>query len=296
MRIAVLSSAESWYFRDLCRAAGGRHTLEPLAFSQLVSTLNVAAAFSAESKGQRLTEFDAVLVRTMPPGSLEQVVFRMDVLGELERRGVVVFNPPRALEVAVDKYLASARLQAAGLCTPRTWICQTAEDAMTGFAALGGDVVLKPLFGGEGRGLTRLNDESLALRAFTMLSQLGAVLYLQEFIPHEGCDLRLMVLGDRVLGIRRCNPHDWRTNISRGAVGGPWERDEQLVELARRAAAAVGAPWAGVDILPARDGRHYVLEVNAVPGWKGLGRTLQVDVAALALDYLESVVSRAQAR
>jgi ribosomal protein S6--L-glutamate ligase len=105
-----------------------------------------------------------------------------------------------------------------------------------------------------------------------------------------------MVLGDRVLGMWRRNPHDWRTNISRGAVGQPWERDDELLELARRAAAAVGAPWAGVDILPARDGRRYVLEVNAVPGWKGLGQTLQVDVAALALDYLESVVSRRQAR
>jgi ribosomal protein S6--L-glutamate ligase len=296
MRIAVLTSPDSWYFRDLRRAAGGRHELTPLPFSQLLSTLNIGANFSAESKGQRLTEFDAILVRTMAPGSLEQVVFRMDVLGELERRGTVVLNPPRALEAAVDKYLASARLQAAGLLTPRTWICQTADDAMQGFAALGGDVVLKPLFGSEGRGLTRLNDESLALRAFKMLSQLGAVLYLQEFIPHESCDLRLMVLGDRVLGIRRCNPHDWRTNISRGAVGQPWERNDELVDLAQRAAAAVGAPWAGVDLLPARDGRHFVLEVNAVPGWKGLAQTLQVDVAALALDYLESVVSRGRER
>jgi ribosomal protein S6--L-glutamate ligase len=290
MRIAVLTSPESWYFRDLVRAAAGRHELTPIPFSRIASALNVGRGFSAASNESPLDDFDAVLVRTMPPGSLEQVVFRMDVLVELERRGVAVINPPRALETAVDKYLASARLQAAGLPTPRTWVCQTADEAMAGFAALGGDVVLKPLFGGEGRGITRLNDESLALRAFKMLAQLGAVLYLQEFIPHEGCDLRLLVLGDRVLGMRRRNPSDWRTNISRGAVGEPWERDEELAALAQRAAAAVGAPWAGVDLLPGRDGSLYVLEVNAVPGWKGLAETLKLDVAALALEFIESVV------
>jgi RimK family alpha-L-glutamate ligase len=290
MRIAVLTSPESWYFRDLQRAAAGRHELAPIPFSRIASSLSPDACFTAESKEMRLDRFDAILVRTMPPGSLEQVVFRMDVLGELERRGPPVINPPRALETAVDKYLTSARLQAAGLPTPRTWVCQTAAEAMAGFAALGGDVVLKPLFGGEGRGITRLDDESLALRAFKMLAELGAVLYLQEFIPHEGFDLRLLVLGDRVLGMRRRNPLDWRTNISRGAVGEPWERDEQLVALARRAADAVGAPWAGVDLLPACEGSVYVLEVNAVPGWKGLAETLQLDVASLALDFVESVV------
>ncbi|HEU5431353.1 MAG TPA: ATP-grasp domain-containing protein, partial [Thermomicrobiales bacterium] len=153
---------------------------------------------------------------------------------------------------------------------------------------LGGDVVLKPLFGAEGRGITRLVDEALALRAFKMLEQLGAVVYLQEFIEHEGADLRLLVIGERVLGMRRRNPLDWRTNISRGAQAEPFEPDAELIELARRAAAAVGAPLAGVDLLPGRDGKLYAIEVNAVPGWKALARALDVDVAKLVLEYVEA--------
>ncbi len=290
MRVAVLTSPQSWYFRDLQRAASARCELTALAFTHVASGLNLDGGFMATSQDRCLDQFDAILVRTMPPGSLEQVVFRMDVLGELERRGKVVLNAPRALEAAVDKYLASARLQAAGLPTPRTWVGQTAEDALMAFEALGGDVVVKPLFGGEGRGITRLNDESLALRAFKMLAQLGAVIYLQEFIPHEGRDLRLMVLGQRVLGMWRRNPHDWRTNISRGAIGERWEYDETLATMAVRAASVIGAHWAGVDLLPGRDGQVYVLEVNAVPGWRGLAPVVREDVAALALDYLTSLV------
>jgi ribosomal protein S6--L-glutamate ligase len=152
--------------------------------------------------------------------------------------------------------------------------------------------VLKPLFGSEGRGITRLNDEALAERAFRMLAQLGAVLYLQEFVPHDGYDIRLLVIGERILAMRRRNMFDWRTNISRGATAETFTPDDSLVAMARRAAAAVGAPLAGVDILPSRDGQLYTIEVNAVPGWKGLGKALNVDVARLVLDFVATEVRR----
>ena len=286
MRLAVLCNADSWYLRDLTRAAGTKAHVVPLGFKQLSASLTGSRPTIAGGDTV-LSDFDAVLVRTMPPGSLEQVVFRMDLLARLEIAGTPVFNPPRAIEAAVDKYLTSAKLAAAGFEVPRTIVCQTADDAMAAFATLGGDVVLKPLFGAEGRGIARLQDEALALRAFRMLEQLGSVLYLQEFIDHEGSDLRLLVIGSRVLGMRRRNPLDWRTNISRGATAEPLEVTAELADMAQRAAAAVGAPLAGVDLLPARDGRLLAIEVNAVPGWKALARVSGIDVARLVLDFVE---------
>ncbi|HWA99235.1 MAG TPA: RimK family alpha-L-glutamate ligase [Pirellulales bacterium] len=286
MRIAVVGASDSWYLRDLQRAAATRHELVAVPFSRLSHSLGGAAILGADA-------FDAVLVRSMPPGSLEQVVFRMDLLARWEAAGTVVLNPPRAIETAVDKFLASAKLEAAGLRIPRTIACQTSDEALAAFAALGGDVVVKPLFGSEGRGIARLQDEALALRAFRMLEQLGAVLYVQEFIPHEGADYRLLVVGARVLGMRRRNPHDWRTNVSRGAVAEPLEVTPALAEMARRAAAAVGAPLAGVDLLPGRDGVLYAIEVNAVPGWRALNRATGCDVAGFVLDDL---ATRAESR
>jgi ribosomal protein S6--L-glutamate ligase len=96
----------------------------------------------------------------------------------------------------------------------------------------------------------------------------------------------LLVIGDEVLGMRRVNPDDWRTNISRGARAEPLEVTLELAALARRAAAAVGASVAGVDLLPARDGRLYALEVNAVPGWRALAGVSGVDVAQRVLNYI----------
>lgn len=289
MRIAVLGSPTSWYLRDLQRAASGRHEISSVPFAGLSAT-TAGRATRVASAGLALSECQAVLVRTMSPGTLEQVVFRMDALARLAAAGTLVINPPKAVEAAVDKCLATALLAAAGLRVPRTHVCQTADDAMRAFADLGRDVVLKPVFGSEGRGITRLQDEALALRAFKMLEQLGAVLYLQEFIEHEGADLRLLVIGERVLAMRRFNPHDWRTNLSRGASAAPFSPAPDLVDMARAAARAVGAPLAGVDLLPGRDGHVYAIEVNASPGWKGLAAALQIDVSKLVLEYLEGQI------
>lgn len=282
MNIAVLAARDSWYYRDLLRAAGSQHRLTAISYKSLGSHV-AGAKLSIVGGGSSLDALDALLVRSMPPGSLEQVVFRMDALGRLEASGVRVINSARAIEAAVDKYLATAKLQAAGLLVPSTIVCQTAADGLAAFETLGGDVVVKPLFGGEGRGITRVSDAAIARRVFHALEQTGAVLYLQQFVPHDGVDWRLLVIGDEVLGMRRINPDDWRTNISLGARPAPLEVTKELAQLARRAAAAVGAAVAGVDLLPARDGRLYAIEVNAVPGWKALGEVTGVDVAKRVL-------------
>ncbi|MGD9719673.1 MAG: RimK family alpha-L-glutamate ligase [Pirellulales bacterium] len=295
MRIAVLASADSWYLRDLRRAAGAEFEIVPIAFRDLTAELGGAPLphdkVRIACRELRLDAMDAVIVRTMPPGSLEQVVFRMDLLGRLEAAGTLVVNPPRAIEAAVDKYLASAQLEAVGLRTPRTFVCQTVDEAMQAFAALGGDVVLKPLFGAEGRGITRLNDENLARRAFGLLVPLGAVLYLQAFIPHDGYDVRVLVVGRRMWAMRRRNPLDWRTNVSRGATAEPAELNAELADAARRATDAIGATVAGVDLLPAQDGALYAIEVNGVPGWQALARVANVDIAREVLEFVRSSVS-----
>ncbi len=307
MRLAVLAAANSWYTRDLQRAAEEAGTpvtqIVPLPFAHLSSHLagqqilvgvadsdpHLASGTNGSHSCRSLAEFDALLVRTMPPGSLEQVVFRMDALAALESQGLPVFNPPKAMEVAVDKYLALVRLQADGLPIPQTVVCQTASQAEEAMIQLGGDVVLKPLFGSEGRGITRLTDPEVAHRAFVLLERLGAVLYLQEFLPHAGFDLRCLVIGDLVLGMRRRHPTDWRTNISRGGIPEAWTPDEHARSLALRASAAIGAPIVGVDLLPDQEERLVILEVNAVPGWRALARVSGVDVAAAVLNFVGGV-------
>jgi ribosomal protein S6--L-glutamate ligase len=280
MDIAVLSAGTGWHVRDLARAAA---TLDVRVTAVDFRRLQAGVAGGVEP----LAEFDAVLVRTMPPGSLEQVVFRMDLLHRVEARGISVLNPPRAVETCVDKYLASARLEAAGLPVPPTIVCQHCDDAMEAFARLGGDVVVKPLFGSEGRGMLRLQDADLAWRTFNTLERLQAVIYLQQYIRHPGWDLRAFVLGNHVLAaMRRRARRGWRTNVAQGGSAEPVLLGSAEEALALRAAAAVHTPVAGVDLLPGPDGVCYVLEVNAVPGWRALAPVTGVDVAREMLCFL----------
>src|SRR5262245_4695511 len=273
MRLAFLAGGDGWHVRDLLRAASALgHPAQVLDFRRV----HAAVATPADS----FADCDAVLVRTMPPGSLEQVVFRMDVLQRLQVRGVWVHNSPRALEMCVDKYLASACLEAAGLPVPPTIVCQDAESALQAFEQLGGDVVVKSLFGSEGRGMVRVSDPELAWRTFRTLERTQSVLYLQQLIRHPGWDLRVFVLGGRVLTAMRRHARDgWRTNIAQGGRGEVVSLTADEERLALRAASAVGAAAAGVDLLPGPAGEWYVLEVNAVPGWRALAPVTGVDVA-----------------
>ncbi|MFQ3650002.1 MAG: RimK family alpha-L-glutamate ligase [Gemmataceae bacterium] len=283
MRLAFLSAGTGWHVADLLRATTCRgHLGQSVDFRLLGAGCGLAC--------EPLAGFDAVLVRTMPPGSLEQVVFRMDLL---HQSTAYVLNSPRALETAIDKYLTTARLHQAGLPVPRTFVCQTADAALEGFAALGGDVVVKPLFGSEGRGMLRVSDPDLAWRTFRTLERTGAVLYLQESIAHPGWDLRVFLLGGKPLAAMRryAQAGHWRTNVAQGGRTEAVALGEPQTSLAVRAAEVVGVEIAGVDLLQDASGRWLILEVNAVPGWRALAPTCGIDVADALVAYIERRLS-----
>jgi ribosomal protein S6--L-glutamate ligase len=282
MRIALLSNGAGWHVLDLQRAAKALgHDAVPVDFRTVYASL--------PRQTESLSGFDAVVVRTMPPGSLEQVVFRMDVLHRFQANHGRVLNPPLALEVCVDKYLASARLDAAALPVPPTVVCQDSETAIEAFHRLGGDVVVKPLFGSEGRGMIRVSDEEIAWRTFRTLERLQTVLYVQQFIDHPGWDLRAFVMDGKVLtAMRRHARGDWRTNVAQGGRAESATLSGEEERLALAAARAVGTMVAGIDLLPRLGGGYYVLEVNAVPGWRALAPATGVDVATEMIRYLVS--------
>lgn len=301
MLIGVLGNSDSWYVRELQRAGGELgHEVGRLEFPRIVAACGVRTATVSEwpvlsvsgplpdgrgTVDADLSTFDAVIIRTMPPGSLEQVVYRMDVLARLEARGVTVLNSPKSVECAVDKYLTTAKLEEAGLPVPATVVCEDSDDALAAFERLGGDVVVKPIFGSEGRGILRVSDPDLALRTFRTLERLDAMLYLQRFVEHRGFDIRVLVLDGRVLGgMRRVSEGDFRTNVSREGRGEAHVVTDLEAEWALRAAAATGARFAGIDILYDHDGQGFVIEVNAVPGWRAFEKVTGMDVARVVIE------------
>jgi RimK family alpha-L-glutamate ligase len=250
-----------------------------------------AARFTSEQIS--LLDADAVLARIIPGGSLEQLIFRVDALHWIENRGVRVVNPPRAIERSVNKFYTTTLLHDAGLPVPETVVCERAEDAMAAVRAMG-DVVIKPIFGSLGHGMVRVSDPETALRVVRALEQIRSVFYVQRAIDHGGHDLRVFVVGGRVIGVieRRAPAGEWRTNVAIGGAATAVSVDPDVERVALAAAAVVGADYAGVDVLPARDGSLFVLEVNGIPGWQGLQRATGIDVAGSIVEHVERCVRR----
>lgn len=286
MRVAVLGNAAGWHVIRLVRALRDRdHEAAVVGWHQLAADIGPTERLLPEAAANA----DVILVRSMPAGSLEDVIFRMDVLGRFARNRPVV-NAPRALEVAIDKYLCLARLHDAGVPVPRTVVAQDAAGIVAAWEALGGDAVIKPLFGSQGHGIERIASRAALgpwLDAAVRADPPGAVCYLQEFITHPGWDVRILVVGERMFSIRRIATRDWRINVSRGATPEAWAAPLDWVDLAIRAARSSGAEIAGIDLMATARG-PVVLEVNAVPGWKGLEAAIEQDIARVVVQHLES--------
>jgi RimK family alpha-L-glutamate ligase len=284
VQIVALAARAGWHTHELERAAAERgHQLTVLPYEGLVARIGPAPGL--RSRTTELDSADVVLARIIPSGSLEQIIFRVDALHRLEDRGIRVVNSPRAIERTVDKFWTSALLEHCGIPTPETVVCDDVEEALGAYRALG-DVIVKPLFGSMGLGMVRVSDEEMAFRVFRTIEQIRGVYYVQRTVDHDGTDIRAFVLGGRVIAAIERRAPGWRTNLARGGTAHSIALGEQLSALAVRAAAAVGADYAGVDLVTGSDGTPYVLEVNGIPGWRGLQEATGLDIAGRLVDHL----------
>ena len=284
LKIGILSSQRGYHVRGLeeaIRSRGG----EPVFFSitRLVGWIGAKPALQV--RGEPVEDCAALLVRTIPSGSLEQIIFRMDALHRLERLGVKVVNSPSAIERTVDKYYTSFLLADAGIPTPRTVVTEDFDSAMEACLEMR-DVILKPLFGSEGKGMVRVSDRDTAYRVLRSWELNRYIFYIQEYIPHFQEDIRAFVVGNKVVASMRRRGSGWKTNFSQGAEAEAVELSPGLNELALRAVRLLDLDYAGVDLMPAEDGKSYVIEINSIPGWRGLQRTTDQKIAERIVDHL----------
>jgi RimK family alpha-L-glutamate ligase len=247
--------------------------------------------------GQRLP--DAVLVRSVAAGSFEAITRRLGALHALARLSVPVWNSAQAIERCVDKSMTTFLLQSAGLPTPPTFAVEgrAAAEEIAKRELPRTPLVLKPLFGAQGRGIKMIRS----LADLPAPETVSEVYYLQHYVPRAGPpfrDFRIFVVAGKAVAMMSRRGEDWITNVNRGAVPEQISGydENELADLAIAAANAVGANFAGVDIVPAADGTLLVLEVNSMPAWSGLQSVAAVNISdAIAEALLKTVADRAEA-
>lgn len=289
-RIAIFTDDPGWHGKQLRLAFANRgYSSEYVSLTECKINLN-STALPITIPGFDLAMPDAVFVRGVPGGSLEEVVFYLDILHALKIIGIPVYNDGNAVERSVDKGMTSFLLKNAGLNTPLTWVLRDRAEAL---AIVEQElkknyyVISKPLFGSQGEGVRRLE---IMTDLFWLTSSNG-IYYLQRFIDCEGqgySDIRVFIICGQPVAAMRRHGKSWLNNVARGAKCKAIKLDEELSTIAIRATQALSMDYAGVDIIKDRDGRYSVIEVNSIPAWKGLESVCKIKIADLLADDLMS--------
>jgi tetrahydromethanopterin:alpha-L-glutamate ligase len=283
----VLTDPEDWTANAFLKNIEKRGAKAvPLNLSTLSASISTAdfSIFNADLKD---VELDTIIVRDVGISfSLEQISFKFDLLRQFEN-SIPVMNSSAAIQNAANKFFSFYIFKLAHLPIPRTVITSELEVALNAVETFESAVV-KPIFGSQGKGIIKLesSQQDLKLKISELLEERG-VLYLQEFVPNPGRDIRVFVVGEEAIGaIYRISQVDsFISNLSQGGTPVKCELTEEMQELAIYATKAVDADFAGVDLIESDEGL-FLLEVNATPSGKGINRACGIDVTERIVDLL----------
>lgn len=297
LRIALAVDKVDWHAREICRAMSSLGA-RAVPFRLSATRFDTSATFGLSIRGFGNKLPDAVLVRAISGGTFQAVTMRLGILHALRELGVCVWNDARAVERCVDKSTTTFLLDRAGIPTPATWAVESMAAAcdIVRRETQHGPLVLKPLFGSQGRGLQLISaPEDLPSPEIT-----AGVYYLQRFVgvDRDGYrDLRILVSKGQVVSAMVRQADSWITNIKQGGRPVATVPDAQVKALAIEAASVVGAELAGVDIVRDAGGRPYVLEVNSMPAWRGLQDVTSFNIAGrIVRDLLTALEPNARQR
>lgn len=284
LEFALISDTPGWHCRQLEDAfAAHRCAVKTVALNDCTISTESGVGIQMPGFIDRLP--DGVFVRGVPAGSLESVVFYLDILHGLARLGVHVYNDASMVERSVDKAMTSFLLRNAGIATPPTWVTADYRKARAIVAGTVKDraVVLKPIFGSQGKDLQLIRD---VVDLPEPSEQEPRVYYMQQFIESDKpYDLRVFVVGDRVVSAMQRHGSDWVHNAAQGAECRYTVVSDEIAEIAIKAVRAVGLYYGGVDLISDINNTMQVIEINSIPAWKALQSVSSVNIAEYLADH-----------
>ncbi len=213
----------------------------------------------------------------------------------LKSRGVPVYNDPAVIDLCDNKATQYIRLAEAGLPMPKTIIAPKVYPnfsiLQSGYFERVMDELSLPMVIKEGHGsfgmkVYLINDESEFYEKVEALR--GVDFVFQEFIASSrGRDIRVNIVGGEIVAaMQRRSETDFRANITNGGHASLIELTDSQRIVAMQAAAAVGAEFAGVDLLFGENEEPLVCEVNAAAHIRNILNVTGINVADAMIAYI----------
>lgn len=228
-------------------------------------------------------DFDVVLERSM---NHSRGLYILKVLNDW---GIKTVNSYPVVEICGNKILTTSFLTNHKIPTPKTVLAFTPDSALKAIEEIGYPVVLKPAVGSWGRLLSKVNDREAAEAILEHKAILGSyqhsIFYIQEYVPKLGRDIRSFVIGDQTIcAIYRYSSH-WITNTARGGKAENCPVTNELDNISKAAALAVGGGVLAVDLFETSRGL-LVNEVNHTMEFRNSIHTTGINIPAKIVDYL----------
>jgi tetrahydromethanopterin:alpha-L-glutamate ligase len=284
----ALTDPEDWTARAFVRSIEQRGAeAVPINLATISTSISTTEFTIFDAQLQELA-LDALLVRDVGISfALEEMEVKHDLVRLVEASGIPVMNSSDAIQNAANKFYSFYLFRRAGLPIPRTIVTAELDVAIKAVETFG-TALAKPTFGSQGKGIVKLESSQPDVRArLAALQKERGMLYLQEFVPNPGRDIRVFVVGDGALAAiyRVSSAGAYVSNLSQGGTPVACNITEEIRDIAVRAAQAIGADFAGVDLLEGADGM-VVLEINGTPSGKGINRACGIDVTETIVDRL----------
>ena len=236
--------------------------------------------------GKVLPHYDAIIPRIGP--SITK--YGMAVVRQFEAMGTFCLNSSTSIGTSRDKLAAHQALAFNRIPMPDTAFSNSPRDTENIIdLTAGAPLVVKLLESSQGKGVILAETKKAASSVISAFQKLNAPFIVQNFVKDSnGCDLRLFVIGGKVIAtmMRSASDDDFRSNLHAGGKASKVKITQNERKIAKQATKAMGLNIAGVDILRSSEGPK-VLEVNSSPGLQGIETVNNINVASMIIDYLE---------
>jgi ribosomal protein S6--L-glutamate ligase len=291
MKIAILTTTSNYSNRRMIAEAEKRgHEVHVVNFLRCYLHVSPSEC-SIFYGGKKLTDFDAVIPRV----GASHTFFGTAVVRQFEIMKTFCLNSSLGITRSRDKLRALQTLARKGYSIPVTGSSHSTNDVGGLIDSVGGPpLVVKLVEGTQGLGVVLTRTRKASESVIQAFCGLASDILVQDFIGEaKGCDLRLFVVGNKVVAsmMRKAAKGDFRSNVHRGGSANRVKITKDEYQMAVKATRDLGLKIAGVDIIRSKKG-PMILEVNSSPGLEGIEGTTGINVAKEIVKYIERITKK----